>query len=62
VRRENLDLVYLNRTLGGVNLLTTMRKPFDVFAEHLLLKDSRGDSIFTEPKIGFSRLDWLAVA
>ena len=45
VRREILDLVCLNRTLGDVNLVATKRKPFDVFAERLNLKDSRGERI-----------------
>lgn len=45
VRREILDLICLNRTLGDVNLCTTKRKPFDVFAERLDLKKSRGDKI-----------------
>jgi site-specific DNA recombinase len=45
VRREILDLVCLNRTLGDVNLDTTKRKPFDVFAERLVFNDSRGDRI-----------------
>lgn len=41
VRREILDAVCLNRTLTDVNLVTTKRKPFDVLAEGLDLKDSR---------------------
>jgi site-specific DNA recombinase len=45
VRREILDSVCLNRTLGDVNLVTTKRKPFDVFAERLSSNDSRGDRI-----------------
>ncbi|MFH1919167.1 MAG: recombinase family protein [Planctomycetota bacterium] len=45
VRREILDAVCLNRTLGDLNLVTTKRKPFDVFAERLDLKNSRGDWI-----------------
>ncbi len=45
VRREILDLICLNRTLSDVNLCTTKRKPFDVFAERLDLKYSRGDKI-----------------
>jgi hypothetical protein len=35
LRREILDCVRLNRTLGDVSLYTTKRKPFDVFAEEL---------------------------
>ena len=45
VRREILDAVCLNRTLGDVNLYATKRKPFDVFAERPDLKNSRGDWI-----------------
>lgn len=45
IRREILDLVCLNRTLSDVTLVTEKRKPFDVFAERLVLKNSRGDMI-----------------
>ena len=45
VRREILDLVCLNCALGDLNLDATKRKPFDVFAEGLNLKNSRGDRI-----------------
>jgi site-specific DNA recombinase len=45
IRREILDSVCLNRTLGDVNLYATKKKPFDVFAERLDLKNSRGDRI-----------------
>ena len=45
LRREILDSVCLNRTLGDVSLVTTKRKPFDVFAERLNLENSRGDRI-----------------
>ena len=45
VRREILDLVCLNRTLGDLNLYATKRKPFDVFAEGPKIKNSRGDWI-----------------
>lgn len=45
VRREILDVVCLNRTLSDVNLVATKRKPFDVFAEGPVLKNSRGDWI-----------------
>ena len=41
IRREILDLVCLNRTLGDVSLELVKRKPFDVFAERLNLKNSR---------------------
>lgn len=45
VRRQILDSVCLNRILGHVNLVATKRKPFDVLAEELNLKNSRGDMI-----------------
>lgn len=45
IRREILDLICLNRTLGDVSLVTTKRKPFDVFAEQLVSQNSRGDKI-----------------
>ena len=45
IRREILDSVCLNRTLSDVSLVTTKRKPFDVFAERPNLEDSRGDRI-----------------
>ena len=43
IRREILDLICLNRTLSDVNLVTTKRKPFGVFAEGLKMEKSRGD-------------------
>ncbi len=45
VRREILDSVCLNRSLSDVNIVTTKRKPFDVFAERLEMENSRGDWI-----------------
>ncbi len=45
VRREILDLVCLNRTLTDLTLVAPKRKPFDVLAEGLILKNSRGDRI-----------------
>ena len=45
LRREILDSVCLNRTLTDVSLVTTKRKPFDVFAERPNLENSRGDWI-----------------
>jgi len=45
VRRQILDSVCLNRTLSDVNLVAPKRKPFDVLAEGLDLKDSRGGRI-----------------
>ena len=47
IRREILDAVCLNRTLSDVTLVAAKRKPFDVFAERLDLKNSRGDWIRT---------------
>jgi hypothetical protein len=41
----------LNCTLDGSNLVTEMRKPFDVLAEGLLSKNSRGDKTAIEPFI-----------
>jgi hypothetical protein len=43
LRRQILDAVCLNRSLSDVNLVTTKRKPFDVLAEGLDLKNSRGN-------------------
>lgn len=45
VRREILDSVCLNRTLGDLSLVTAKRKPFDVLAERRDLKKSRDDRI-----------------
>ena len=45
VRREILDAVCLNRTLGDVNLDAIKRKPFDILAEGLDLNNSRGERI-----------------
>jgi site-specific DNA recombinase len=44
-KRRILEIVFLNCRLEDVNLVPTMRKPFDVLAEGLLLKNSRGDWI-----------------
>ena len=41
--RRTLDLICLNRTAGDLSLCLTKRKPFDVFAERLNLKNSRDD-------------------
>src|SRR5262249_26380295 len=46
-KRRLLEIVFLNSRLDGVTLVPTMRKPFDVLAEGLLLKNSRGDWIRT---------------
>ena len=44
-RRAILDAVCLNRAVGPVSLALTKRKPFDVLAEGLSLRESRGDRI-----------------
>jgi site-specific DNA recombinase len=46
-KRRLLEIVFLNSRLDGVTLVPTMRKPFDVLAEGLLSKNSRGDWIRT---------------
>jgi hypothetical protein len=48
IRREILDSVCLNRTLGDVNLVATKRKPFDVFVEGLKTENSRDDKTAIE--------------
>ena len=60
VRREMLDVICLNRTLGDVSLVTTKRKPFDLLAKGLNFNDSRGDRIFTKPTITFTAEEFLA--
>jgi hypothetical protein len=45
VRREILDCVCLNRTLGDVSLCLAKRKPFDILAEGPKIKNSRGERI-----------------
>ena len=42
-KRRILEIVFLNCRLDDANLVPTMRKPFDVLAEGLLSKNSRGD-------------------
>lgn len=44
-KRRILEIVCLNWRLEDVTLCATMRKPFDVLAEGLLSKESRGDWI-----------------
>ena len=44
-KRRILEIVFLNRHLNDVTLVPTMRKPFDILAEGLPLKNSRGDRI-----------------
>jgi len=44
-KRRILEIVCLNCTLDGATLVPTIRKRFDVLAEGLISKDSRGDGI-----------------
>ena len=44
-KRRILEIVFLNCRLDDVNLVPTMRKPFDVLAEGLISKNSRDDRI-----------------
>ena len=44
-KRRILEIVFLNCRLDGVTLTPTIRKPFDVLAEGLVSKNSRGDRI-----------------
>ena len=44
-KRRILEIVFLNCRLEDANLAPTMRKPFDVLAEGLLLKNSRAGGI-----------------
>ena len=46
-KRQILEILCLNLRLDDVSLVPTMRKPFDVLAEGLISKDSRGDWIRT---------------
>jgi hypothetical protein len=44
-KRRILEILWLNCRLDGVSLCPTMRKPFDLVAEGLLIQPSRGDWI-----------------
>jgi site-specific DNA recombinase len=44
-KRRLLEIVFLNCLLEDATLVPTMRKPFDVLAEALVSKNSRGDRI-----------------
>ena len=44
-KRRILEILCLNWTLEGATLVPTMRKPFDLLAKGLILKDSRDDRI-----------------
>ena len=46
-KRRLLEIVFLNCRLDDVNLVPTMRKPFDVLVEGLLSENSRADRIRT---------------
>jgi site-specific DNA recombinase len=59
-KRRILEIVLLNCRLDDVNLVPEIRKPFDALAEGLLSEKSRGERIFTEPKIWFTPADWRA--
>jgi len=50
VRREILECVSSNRTLSGVSLALTKRRPFDYLAERPFLKNGRGDCPKFEPR------------
>ena len=44
-KRRILEIVCLNWRLDDASLVPTMRKPFDVLAEGLVLNNSRGERI-----------------
>jgi site-specific DNA recombinase len=44
-KRQLLRITCLNWSLVGVTLVPTIRKPFDILAEGLVLNNSRGDKI-----------------
>ena len=44
-KRRILEIVFLNCRLDGATLVPTIRKPFDVLVEGLLVQSSRGDEI-----------------
>jgi len=52
VRRRILDSVCLNRIVGDVNLCLEKRKPFGIFAEQPLLKNSRENKTSFELFLG----------
>lgn len=45
IKRRILEIICLNCTLDGATLCPTIRKPFDVVAEGLISKNSRGSKI-----------------
>lgn len=50
-KREIVEILCLNLTLDGVNLVPEWRKPFALLAEGLVLKNGRGDCLRTTPNI-----------
>mgnify|MGYP001043544914 CR=1 FL=1 len=46
-KRRIVEIICLNWKLDGVSLIATMRKPFDMIAEGLIWKNSRGERIRT---------------
>ena len=46
-KRQMLDIEFLNLQFVDVSLCATIRKPFDVLTEGLILKNSRGNKICT---------------
>jgi len=48
-KRRILEIVFLNCRLDAATLVPTIRKPFDVLAEGLVSKNSRGDRRWTFP-------------
>jgi hypothetical protein len=48
-KRRILEIVCLNCKLDGATLVLTMRKPFDVLAEELLVSSSRDNCRIFEP-------------
>jgi hypothetical protein len=42
-KQRILDILCLDFSLDGVSLCPTMKKPFDILAEGLISKQSRGD-------------------
>jgi hypothetical protein len=44
-KRQILEMLCLNFSLDGETLVPTMRKPFDMLVEGLLVSSSRGDRI-----------------
>jgi site-specific DNA recombinase len=60
-KRQILEIVCLNWRLDDVTFCPTMRKPFDVLAERLLSKKSRGDRIRTCDLLNPIQCEWYPV-